>query len=116
MPLSRCSWHNCPNLVPRGTRYCKTHQQAHEAQRGTASQRGYDIRHQAERARWVRYLAQGHTITCAKCGRPITSHDTWDLGHTQDRTTWTGPEHAHCNRSAGQANSMRMREHWTRQH
>lgn len=39
--------------------------------------------------------------------------DRWDLGHTDDRTAWTGPEHAHCNRKAGQTNSARMREHWT---
>ena len=113
MPLSRCAWHNCPRLVPRGQRYCKDHRQEHERERGSASRRGYGARHQAERARWSRYLAQGHAVLCSRCGKPIRRGEAWDLGHTDDRLAWTGPEHAHCNRSAGQANSVRMREHWT---
>lgn len=113
MQLSRCAWHNCPQLVPRGQRYCQAHRQAHERKRGSASCRGYDARHQAERARWSRYLAEGHAVLCCRCGKPIRRGEAWDLGHTDDRLAWTGPEHAHCNRAAGQANSVRMREHWT---
>lgn len=113
MRYSRCAWRNCPQLIPSGQRYCQAHRQAHERQRGTATQRGYNASHRALRTAWARLLASGQAANCPRCGKPITARDTWDLGHTDDRTAWTGPEHAHCNRKAGQTNSTRMREHWT---
>lgn len=69
----------------------------------STTQRGYGTAHQATRKRWARRLKQG-PIPCARCGKPIHHGDPWDLGHTDDRTTWTGPEHVHCNRSAGGRN------------
>jgi hypothetical protein len=112
MPMRRCAWANCPQLVPLGTRYCKQHIAANERRRGSATRRGYGKAHQMERARWQHLLAQGAQPVCKRCGQIVKPDQAWDLGHSDDRTRWTGPEHAHCNRSAGQANSMRMRERW----
>lgn len=75
---------------------------------GTRQQRGYHAAHDHERARLAPIVARGHT-TCARCGQPIQPGTPWDLGHTDDRTAWTGPEHATCNRSAG----ARTRGHTT---
>lgn len=70
--------------------------------------RGYGATHQAERAKWVPVVAKGG-VMCArqgpKCiGRPIQPGQPWDLGHTDDRTGYTGPECVPCNRGAGGAN------------
>lgn len=78
--------------------------------RASTTARGYGAKHQAERARWERRLKNGHTATCARCGKPIRHGDTWDLGHTDDRTAWTGPECRACNRSAGARNSHGQRQ------
>ena len=65
--------------------------------------RGYDRKHEAERARWVPKVDAG-LVDCARCNQPIQPGRPWDLGHTDDRKGWTGPEHRHCNRSAGGTN------------
>lgn len=72
------------------------------------TERGYGTAHQTERKRWEAQVATG-TITCArqgpKCtGQPIAPNQAWDLGHTDDRTAWTGPECIPCNRGAGGRN------------
>lgn len=72
--------------------------------KGTTDERGYDARHQAERKRHAPTVKAGHA-TCARCSRPIDPDEPWDLGHTDDRTAWTGPEHRACNRSAGGKNA-----------
>lgn len=69
----------------------------------TTSTRGYGAAHQAQRGKWRSTVEAGHA-TCARCGQPIAPGTPWDLGHTDDRTAWTGPEHASCNRSAGGRN------------
>ena len=86
---------------------------------GSTTQRGYGARHQAEKAKWQRTLDRGNNLRCV-CERPecskhdgrcpiiITASTAWDLGHTDDRTAWTGPECVPCNRSAGGRNGNRV--------
>lgn len=72
--------------------------------RGSTDQRGYGVAHRKLRAKW-RPLVEAGGVTCARCGQPIQPRDAWDLGHIDgsNRTMYQGPEHAHCNRRAGQA-------------
>lgn len=65
--------------------------------------RGYGSAHQQERERWVPRVDAGG-VDCARCSEPIEPGRPWDLGHNDDRTGWTGPEHRVCNRRAGGAN------------
>ncbi|WP_205849881.1 AAA family ATPase [Nakamurella flava] len=78
----------------------------------TTVSRGYGVEHRALRQRWSDLLAAGQTVPCAcehrdcphhagPCLTVITSATPWDLGHTDDRRDWTGPECVPCNRSAG---------------
>lgn len=112
--LRRCAWHNCPQLVKQGTRFCAIHTRAYERQRGSSTARGYDAAHRHLRRAWEARLATGETHICAKCGQPVTAADQWDLGHTDNRQSWTGPEHRHCNRKDGQHKATASAEHWTR--
>ena len=73
------------------------------AMRGTTGQRGYGLKHKLERLKWARKVDAG-LVDCVRCGQPIEPGRPWDLGHDDERTTWTGPEHAVCNRRAGGAN------------
>lgn len=75
--------------------------------RGTTAQRGYGRVHQKLRASWKPYvdagMAECHAAECLEerdgHGRWITPGTPWHLGHTADRTAWTGPEHARCNQA-----------------
>jgi hypothetical protein len=62
--------------------------------------RGYGWQHQKERARWAKRVEKGDVI-CARCRRPILPGQAWDLGHVDgtERTVYSGPEHAGCNRA-----------------
>jgi hypothetical protein len=75
--------------------------------RGTTGQRGYGLKHKAQRAKWVTRVDAG-LVDCARCGKPIEPGRPWDMGHTEDRTGWTGPEHVTCNRTAGGRNGARV--------
>lgn len=114
MSLRRCAWHNCPQLVPQGQRFCHAHAHAYNQQRGSSTARGYDAAHRHLRRAWEARLATGETHICAKCGQPVTAADQWDLGHTDNRQSWTGPEHRSCNRKDGQHKATASAEHWTR--
>lgn len=67
--------------------------------RGSTAARGYGPAHQELRKRWAPAVALGEVI-CARCGIYILPGTPWDLGHSEDRTTYNGPEHAKCNRGA----------------
>lgn len=69
----------------------------------TTTERGYGAQHQAERERW-RPVVEAGQATCARCGEPIAPDQPWDLGHTDDRTGYSGPECVPCNRGAGGRN------------
>jgi hypothetical protein len=85
---------------------------------GTTTQRGYGRRHQLERARWKPHVETG-TIQCQaviclmpygrRIGRLIPPGAPWHLGHTPDRSGWTGPEHMQCNEADGARRGNRMR-------
>lgn len=93
-----CPEPGCPVLVDKGR--CPDHRRAAEQARGSKADRGYGPEHQHIRDALLDRQAKGETLMCARCGKPITWDEPWHLGHTEDRTTWTGPEHALCNLSA----------------
>jgi len=67
--------------------------------KGNTTARGYGHRHQQVRRAWVGYVAGGQ-VTCRRCGELIVPGEAWDLGHDDhDRSRYTGPEHARCNRA-----------------
>lgn len=67
--------------------------------------RGYGNDHQRERDRWEPKVRAGlvdcHATVCLEQSRAIAPDADWHLGHTPDRTRWTGPEHPLCNTSEG---------------
>ena len=70
----------------------------------TTTQRGYGGDHKALRKKYTRIVEAGEA-TCPRCLLPIEPGTPWDLGHTDDRSGYQGPEHRHCNRSAGGTNA-----------
>jgi hypothetical protein len=68
---------------------------------GTTTQRGYGRPHQKLRAQWKPLVDAGrvscHATICLKPSRQIIPGTPWHLGHTPDRSAWTGPEHEQCN-------------------
>jgi len=76
---------------------------------GTTRQRGYGRPHQKLRAQWEPIVNTGqvpcHAIICLEerdgRGRIIRPGTPWQLGHTPDRTAWTGPEHQRCGAADG---------------
>lgn len=93
-----CVEPGCPELTDK--RRCREHRRTKERDRGSRQARGYDAEHDRLRAKWEPKVRTG-LVPCARCRRYIAQGEPWDLGHTDDRTAWTGPEHMTCNRSAG---------------
>jgi hypothetical protein len=70
-------------------------------------ERGYGPAHTVRR-RMLRGIVESGQATCVRCGEPIGAGEPWDLGHDDyDRTKWTGPEHAACNRATNRLRTSR---------
>jgi hypothetical protein len=91
---------SCPELTT--TRRCPACTTTADRARGSRQDRGYDAAHTRERERWRPHVERGDVDcaapTCVMPERRIQPGQPWDLGHTDDRSTWRGPEHAACNR------------------
>lgn len=75
---------------------------------GSTTARGYGHSHQVERKRWEPIIATGNVLCanpqCDHPDTPIDPDEPWDVGHTEDRTGYRGPEHMACNRREGGRN------------
>lgn len=84
---------------------CLAKRQGVLARRGRTVDRGYDQEHRALRTQWKPQVDAGqvecHATTCLAPDRLIQPGSPWQLGHTPDRTGWTGPEHQRCGSSDG---------------
>ena len=78
----------------------------HRDPRSTTA-RGYGWPHQRLKARLLATWRPGQP--CVRCGRPMWDPATIDLGHTADRSAYTGLEHAACNRADGARRGNRQR-------
>ena len=65
----------------------------------------YDAEYRRTRKLYVDAQLAGMTLTCPRCGQIIPGD--FDLGHQDDGSL--KPEHADCNRSAGAAESSKVR-------
>lgn len=68
--------------------------------RRSTTERGYDAKHKAERARLAPSVERGEW-NCARCREPIHPGTPWDLDHDNTREGYLGPSHASCNRAHG---------------
>ena len=101
MPTARrhCPTPGCPEFITGKQRRCSDCGRGYEKRRGTRQQRGYDRSYDTERRSYEQTGVVG--LTCPRCGLKLLAGQPWDLGHNDERTAITGPEHVHCNRSAG---------------
>ena len=82
---------------------------------GSTTARGYDGHHKAVRREWAVTVNAGEAYCAATtCGDPhgtgrwLPPATPWDLGHTEDRTAFSGPEHRRCNRRDGAVRRTRV--------
>lgn len=101
----------CPTILTQGERRCPRHAKAYEQRRGTRQERGYDARHDRLRAQWQGRIDRGEHVVCATCPTVITGRD-WQLGHTEDRTGYLGPQCVPCNtRDGGTRGAIEANSH-----
>ena len=99
---------DCPRIIPATTRKgrCPDCARAHDKARGTRQQRGYGADHDRTRRVLVTRLRNGDTLTCWRCGAPITDEHAMHVGHDDaDRSITRGPECVTCNLTAAGRNS-----------
>lgn len=81
--------------------------------------RGYNADHRALRLAWKPAVDAGmvdcHADICLMPQRRIAPGSKWCLGHTPDRSGWTGPEHLKCSSSDGARRGNAMRGEKARQ-
>ncbi|KIC66310.1 hypothetical protein RM50_12310 [Pseudarthrobacter phenanthrenivorans] len=92
-----CARQGCPTITTN--RLCPQHAREADKARGTSTQRGYGTHHINARAALAPQVATG-TVPCVRCGQLIAAGDPWHLDHNDQRTSYLGPSHAHCNLSA----------------
>jgi hypothetical protein len=90
----------CRGCGRPGTQHCDVCKR----KRGTTSERGYGGEHQRARRGWAELIAMG-TVRCRRCGELISHRDYWDLGHHEDRSAASEPEHRTCNRATNRRTS-----------
>lgn len=111
MPKRRGTCKRCGNLtLTRKHHYCEVCRawrvaniakvrRERDSNRPNSTARGYGAAHQKLRAQWALRVDRGE-VSCARCGRWIAPGTPWDLGHDDlDRSKYSGPEHARCNRA-----------------
>jgi hypothetical protein len=73
--------------------------------------RGYGTAHQRLRKELAPKVAAG-LFNCARCGSQIQPGEAWDLGHSDhNRSRYSGPEHAACNRATSGRRKKRPSRH-----
>lgn len=121
MPETRtCQACGCAYLAKRSNqKFCATCRARRGRVTRSTVERGYGADHRRLRREWQQRLNDGehvecHARVCFMRTRTISPDDPWDLGHLQDRTGWTGPEHRYCNRKEPQLRATpRPRRRWT---
>lgn len=96
----RCPATGCPRILTNGERYCTQHARDYETKRGTRQARGYDAAHDQLRAQWQDAINSERIVCCCTCGARLHGR-AWDLGHSEDRRSYLGPQCLACNRSDG---------------
>ena len=90
-----CKRCGAPTWSPHSP-YCRHHRPSFEQRQlwpaKDRASRGYGSVHKATRERYAALVASGLAV-CARCGLSIEPGAPWDLGHTEDRTGYSGPEH-----------------------
>jgi hypothetical protein len=69
-------------------------------------QRGYGVTHRRT-VEWWRPRVRAGLVTCPYCGKVIVG--PFHLGHSDDRLSYIGPTHPHCNLRESGLKTARLR-------
>ena len=73
IPDHPCAHPGCPNLVPRGKKYCDDHTRLHTEEIRSAARRGYGSKWQRVRKRYLK--EHPFCVECLKEGRYVPATD-----------------------------------------